>query len=105
LRELALSLPALSLQAPDLALHPAELLLNGRHEPLDLLRAPGHLARGALLFGPALVGEALRQGVARLCEHVHGDRLELVAHTLAVGLDPHERDRARAAEQDSDDQQ
>ena len=38
-----------------------------------------HLARGALLLGAALVGEALRQRIAGLLEHVSRDRLQFVA--------------------------
>ena len=84
LRELALRLAALALEAADLALHAPELLLHGDDEPLDLLRAPGHLAARALLLGAARVREPLRERVAGLREHVERDRLQRLAHPLAL---------------------
>ncbi len=103
LRQLALGLAALALKAPDLALHTTQLLLDRSHDALDLLRAPGHLAAGALLLGAAGVHDALRQRIAGLREHVHRDRLQLLAHALAVGA--HQRRRAGGAEQESNYQE
>src|SRR5262249_47995674 len=60
LRELPLRACAFALEAPDLALHPAQPLLDRLHEPLDLLGAFGHLPRGTLLLGAALLGEPVR---------------------------------------------
>ena len=85
---------------------------TGCHEPLDLLGAPGHLARArAPPRRGAASAQPLRQRVAGLREHVHRDRLQLVAHALAllglvrVRTTASKRPGARGAEQDSDDQQ
>ena len=64
-RQFALGLLALALQAPDLVLDPAELLVDGAHQPLELLGALGHLAGRALLLGAALVGEAAARASRR----------------------------------------
>ena len=92
--ELALRLPALALEAPDLVLHPAELLLDGLDDALHLLRATRHLAGGALLLRAARLGDALRQRLAGLREHVDRDRRQLLARASAVA--PHQR-RPRTA--------
>ena len=118
LRELHLGVAALALQAGELRLDLAELLVHGLHEPLELLRATGHLAGGALLLGPARLGHALRERIAGLLQHVQGDRLQLVAQALALlnalclvrlaaltAATAPQRHGARGAEQESDYQQ
>jgi hypothetical protein len=103
LRELALRLSALALQTPDLTLHSAELLLHRADHALDLLRAHGHLAAGALLLGVPGVLEPLRERCAGLGEHVDRDRLQLLVHLLTAAS---HRDRDRGApEQNADDKQ
>jgi hypothetical protein len=57
---------------------------TGRTSPLDLLRAPGHLAGGALPLGPALVLQALGERVTHLGEGVDRNRLQLIAQPLAL---------------------
>ena len=110
LRELALTLSALALQAPDLALHPAELLRHGVDDALDLLRARGHLARGALLLGAARLLKPLGERVAGLAQHVQRDRLQLLAQSLLAARVAHvastlpQRRRTGGAEQHPDDQ-
>ncbi len=81
-RQFALSLLSLTLQASDLVLDSAELLVDGSHKALELLSALGHLSSTALLLGTALIGQALRQRIPGLLEHVGGDRLHFVAHPL-----------------------
>ncbi len=115
LRQLALGLRALALEPPDLALHLAELLVDGRDQPLDLLRAPGHLAGSALLLGAALVGSRCASESPVCASTSTRDRLHLVAHPLAlqrlsllVARAPAtapKRHSARGAKQKSNDQQ
>ncbi|HVI37736.1 MAG TPA: glycerophosphodiester phosphodiesterase, partial [Gaiellales bacterium] len=58
------------------------------------LKLPGYEAR---------VVDALREGIAGPLQHVQGDRLELVAHALAIW--PEQGDGAGGPGQDPDDQQ
>src|SRR5207249_1472590 len=103
LRELPLGLAPLALESPDLALHAAELLLHRSDEALDLLCPLCHLARRSLLLGTTRLGDPLCERIPGPLEHVQRDRLQLVAHPLAVR--PEQRDRGDSAEQGSGDQQ
>jgi hypothetical protein len=101
--QVALRFAALALEPADLALHAAEFLLHGRDQALDLLGAPGHLAGRALVLGGPRLGDGLRQRGARLGHHVDRDRLQFLAHPVAVRAQ-HEGGGG-AAEKDSEEQQ
>src|SRR5262249_45452992 len=95
--ELALRLAAVALEAPDLALHAAQPILDGLHEPLDLLRAPGHLARGPLLLGPAGLRQPLRPRIPGLLPDVERERPDLVPQGLVLAQALLRAPRAAAA--------